>query len=238
MAIWAVIPAAGIGARFGSPLPKQYLPLAGKSLILHSLGLFIASPLIDGIVVAIAANDREWPGVRPKPSATTKPLITTTGGASRAESVAAALAAIADRVKEDDWALVHDAARPCVAADDLRRLVDTLCDDPVGGILATPVADTLKRADDSGYIAATVERNGLWAAQTPQMFRYGLLRDALIGALAEGVALTDEAMAMERAGFAPRVVAARSNNLKVTRAEDLPIAEAVLVARGMIESRQ
>ncbi|MGH8162693.1 MAG: 2-C-methyl-D-erythritol 4-phosphate cytidylyltransferase [Gammaproteobacteria bacterium] len=234
MTMWAVIPAAGRGERFGADRPKQYLTLAGRPMLEHSLAPFLASPAIAGVVIALAANDGEWPKIAPERPP--KPLVTAIGGASRAESVAAALAAIADRVVGDDWVLVHDAARPCLSGSDLERLIGTLRDDRVGGILAAPLADTLKRADDAGCIAATVERACLWRAQTPQMFRYGLLRNALDGAAVAGLEATDEAMAMEHAGFAPRIVAARENNLKVTRPEDLSLAEAVLASRKMVES--
>ncbi|MGH8273696.1 MAG: 2-C-methyl-D-erythritol 4-phosphate cytidylyltransferase [Gammaproteobacteria bacterium] len=233
MTIWVVIPAAGTGIRFGAPRPKQYLPLAGRPMLARVLDLFFGSSLIDGVVVALAANDEEWPQVKPVHPG--KPLVTVVGGASRAESVAAALGAISDQTAGEDWALVHDAARPCLSPADLERLIRELQDDPVGGILATRVVDTLKRADASGLIAETVARTGLWHAQTPQMFRYGLLRRALADAISAGVMVTDEAMAMELAGFAPRLIAAQENNLKVTRAEDLPLAEAVHAARGMIE---
>ncbi len=229
MAVWTVIPAAGTGERFRGSLPKQYLPLAGRPMLGHVLALFLESPLIDGVAVALAAGDNHWPDVRPTQPA--KPLVTATGGATRADSVLAALAAVSDRLADDDWVLVHDAARPCLDAEDMERLIATLADDPVGGILAAPVVDTLKRADGEDRIVATVAREALWHAQTPQMFRYELLRSALTTALADGVAVTDEAMAVERAGFAPRLVAARAANIKVTRPEDLRVAELILAAR-------
>ncbi|MDN5865029.1 MAG: 2-C-methyl-D-erythritol 4-phosphate cytidylyltransferase [Gammaproteobacteria bacterium] len=236
MAIWAVVPAAGKGERFGAGLPKQYLPLCGRSLISYCIELFLAAERIDGIVVALAGDDEDWEQLEPQAPA--KPLLTATGGSSRAASVSAALGVIADRVDEKDWVLVHDAARPCLARSDLEQLIDTLEDDEVGGILAAPVADTLKRADGASRVAATVDRNGLWAAQTPQMFRFGLLRKALDEALSAGTPVTDEAMAMERAGYRPRLVAARSANPKVTRPDDLVVAEAVLAANGVVESKR
>lgn len=232
--IWAVIPAAGTGKRFGADRPKQYLPLAGRPMLARVLDLFLGTPSVDGLVVALAARDAKWP--RMKPGHPVKPLVTAIGGANRAASVVAALEAISDRVAADDWVLVHDAARPCLAPADLERMVSELREDPVGGILAASVVDTLKRADGSGRVETTVARDGLWHAQTPQMFRYGLLERALDEAIKDDVAVTDEAMAMERAGFSPRLVAAREANLKVTRPEDLMLAEAVLAARGMIES--
>lgn len=229
MALWAIVPAAGAGERFGGSRPKQYLSLAGRPMLAHVLDLFLDSPLVEGVAVALAEGDEHWPKLRPAQPA--KPLVTVVGGATRAASVLAALAAVSGRIGAEDWVLVHDAARPCLDAEDLRRLVAELADDPVGGILAAPVVDTLKRADDDGRIAATVERKGLWRALTPQMFRYGLLRSALASALADGASVTDEAAAVERAGFAPRLVAARAANPKVTRAEDLRVAELILAAR-------
>lgn len=197
-------------------------------MLAHVLGLFLESPLIDGVAVALAVKDEHWRTVRPVSPA--KPVVTAIGGATRADSVLAALAAVSDRISADDWVLVHDAARPCLDAEDLERLIGALADDPVGGILAAPVVDTLKRADDAGRIAATVERETLWHALTPQMFRYGLLRSALADALAAGDLVTDEAMAVERAGFAPRLVAAAAANIKVTRPEDMHLAELILAA--------
>lgn len=229
MAVWAVIPAAGTGQRFGGDVPKQYVEVAGRPLLAHVLDLFLTAPGITGIVVATAPGDERWRALR---SRATPPIVQTTGGATRAESVLAALAAIEDRVAPSDWALVHDAARPCLTHQDLAGLLGALAEDPVGGLLAMPVVDTLKRADSRGRVGGTAEREGLWRALTPQMFRYGLLRSALADALAHGVEITDESMAMERAGHAPRLVAGSAGNIKVTRAEDLALAEAILRARG------
>lgn len=229
MAVWAVIPAAGTGQRFGGDVPKQYAELAGRPLLAHVLELFLTAPGIAGIVVATAPGDERWRALCSSPP---RPIVQTIGGESRAESVLAALAAIEERVGASDWALVHDAARPCLTPRDLAGLLEALAQDPVGGLLAMPVVDTLKRADARGRVGATAERAGLWRALTPQMFRYGLLRSALADALAHGVEITDESMAMERAGHAPRLVAGGAGNIKVTRAEDLALAEAVLRARG------
>ncbi|HEX5314524.1 MAG TPA: 2-C-methyl-D-erythritol 4-phosphate cytidylyltransferase [Gammaproteobacteria bacterium] len=234
MPAWALIPAAGTGERFGAGSPKQYLPLAGRPMLAWTLELFLASPRIDGVIVALAAGDRRWSEVAPADPS--KPVLTTIGGATRAASVLAALDALAGRLAENDWVLVHDAARACLGPDAIEKLFAELGDDRVGGILATPLADTLKRADGKGRIATTMERAGLWLAQTPQMFRYGLLRSALAAASRAGVAITDEAMAMERAGFAPRLVTGNAGNLKITRADDLALAEALIGVRRMLKS--
>ncbi|HEY5789294.1 MAG TPA: 2-C-methyl-D-erythritol 4-phosphate cytidylyltransferase [Gammaproteobacteria bacterium] len=218
---WLVIPAAGSGRRIGGPVPKQYLELAGQPLLAHTLRCFVGHPALAGIVVVLAAGDSGWEALDPALRAA---VGTVPGGAERSDSVAAGLAALADRAAADDWVLVHDAARPCLRRDDLDRLLATLADDPVGGILAVPVRDTMKRADAGGGIAATVARDALWHAQTPQMFRYGLLREALARAAADGVAVTDEAQAVERLGRVPRLVAGHADNLKITRPEDLPLA--------------
>ena len=232
MAVWAVIPAAGAGERFGGACAKQYYKLGGRPMIAHVLSLFLDAPSIDGIAVAFAPNDGEWRALMPEQCP--KPLVTAAGGATRADSVLAALSAISERVAVDDWAVVHDAARPCLDPVELERLVSTFADDPVGGILAVPVDDTLKQSDAAGRIARTVDRTGLWRALTPQMFRYGLLRDALAEALADGATVTDEAMAMERAGHSPRLVAGSADNVKVTRMQDVAMAEAILAARAAL----
>lgn len=225
-AVWAVIPAAGSGHRFGGERPKQYLAVGGEPMLARVLRVFLEAPSVAGVIVALAAGDRDWPGIAPVEPA--KPLLTAPGGATRAGSVLAALDALSARAARTDWVVVHDAARPCLRTAELERLVRELGDDPVGGLMAAPVVDTLKRADAAGRAAATVDRNGLWRALTPQMFRFGLLADALRAALAENVDVTDEAMAMERAGHAPRLVAGGADNIKVTRPEDVALAEAIL----------
>jgi len=229
MSVWAVIPAAGSGQRFGADIPKQYQAVAGKPMLAHVLELLLTAPGIDGLVLVTAPGDTRWRDWVPEPAS--RRMFTATGGATRAASVRGALAALEGVAAADDWALVHDAARPCLAAEDLAKLLGELHDDPVGGLLAAPVVDTLKRGDASGHVVATQAREGLWRALTPQMFRYGLLCAALDGALDAGVDVTDEACAMEWAGHAPRLVNGGVDNVKVTRAEDLALAEAVLRAR-------
>lgn len=229
MSVWAIVPAAGSGQRFGAGSPKQYQTAAGQPLLAHVLDLLLTASGIEGLVLATAASDTRWRDCVPKNNA--RKLIAVTGGATRAASVRAALSALEGRALADDWALVHDAARPCLAPQDLSRLLVELHDDPIGGLLAAPVVDTLKRGDESGHVVATEKRDGLWRALTPQMFRYGLLCSALDGALGAGVEVTDEACAMEWAGHAPRLVSGGVGNVKVTRAEDLALAEAILGAR-------
>ena len=221
---WAVVPAAGAGRRMGSAIPKQYLPLAGQPVIAHTLDVLLRHPRLAGVIIAISAEDEWWPDVAAGWEAD-KPLLVVTGGSELCHSVLNGLEALWERAHPDDWVLVHDAARPCLRNDDLERLLTELADDPVGGLLATPVRDTLKRADRAGRVAATVDRSLLWQALTPQMFRLGMLRDALRDALARGLMVTDEAAAMEVAGFTPRLIEGRADNLKITRPEDLALAE-------------
>ncbi|MFZ1640421.1 MAG: 2-C-methyl-D-erythritol 4-phosphate cytidylyltransferase [Candidatus Contendobacter sp.] len=227
---WALVPAAGVGKRMGSAIPKQYLPLIDRPVIAHALATLLNHPCIDGVVVAISAEDEWWPMVAAE-FAVAKPPRVVTGGAERCHSVLNGLEALREWAAPSDWILVHDAVRPCLTTEDLDRLLAELADDPVGGLLAVPVRDTLKQADTAGRIAATVDRSRLWHALTPQMFRLGMLRDALCMALDHGLLVTDEAAAMEAAGFAPRLVEGRADNLKITRPEDLALAEFYLGRR-------
>ena len=213
----ALIPAAGSGSRMGHVLPKQYLDLQGRPLLWHTLQVFERHPEISSVHVAIAPDDGIW--TRHDWSAFHKLHVHRCGGATRAQTVLAGLRAM--DTAEDDWVLVHDAARPCLTQTALNRLMVVLRDDSVGGILAIPVADTLKRAGEGGRIAATVARAGLWGAQTPQMFRRGVLMQALAQA---GPEVTDEASAIEALGMAPLLVEGDPANLKVTHPADLPLA--------------
>lgn len=221
---WAVVPAAGAGRRMNATIPKQYLTLAGQPVIAHTLDILLRHPRLAGMVIAIGAEDEWWPNIAAERLAE-KPLWVVTGGVERGHSVLNGLDALWEWAHPDDWVLVHDAARPCLRSDDLERLLTELADDPVGGLLAIPVRDTLKQADKTGRIAATVDRSRLWYALTPQMFRLGMLREALRDALARSLTVTDEAAAMEAAGFAPRLIEGRADNLKITRPEDLMLAE-------------
>lgn len=219
---WAIIPAAGVGRRMGGDVPKQYLQLAGRPVIEHTIERILLHPRIDGVYVALGEQDGWWPDTE---FARHPDLVRVAGGAERCHSVLNALDALAQRARPDDWVLVHDAARPCVRRADITRLVDAVLDHPVGGLLGMPVRDTMKRTDAAGTIVATVEREHLWHAFTPQMFRVGMLREALAGALAAGVLVTDEASAMEWAGHRPLMVAGAADNLKITRPDDLALAE-------------
>ncbi len=228
-AYWAVLPAAGVGRRMGATMPKQYLPLAGRRVIDHSLTPLLAEPRIRGVVVALDPQDALWPSTS---FAGDGRLQRVAGGAERCHSVLNALDALSERARADDWVLVHDAARPCLRDADLANLIDTLRDDPVGGILAMPVRDTMKEADAAGRIGHTLARERLWHALTPQMFRLGLLREALQSAIAAGKLVTDDASAVELVGRAPRLVEGHADNIKITRPEDLPLAELYLTQQG------
>jgi 2-C-methyl-D-erythritol 4-phosphate cytidylyltransferase len=219
---WAVVPAAGAGTRMQAEVPKQYLPLAGRPVIEHTLHRLAMYTDIAGIMVALAADDELWAELRL--GFVAKRVYTTTGGAERCHSVLAALNALKDKARDNDWVLVHDAARPCVRPADLDALVSTVRRHPAGGILAMPVRDTMKRTAPNGEISETVDREHLWHALTPQMFPYGLLREALASAIDQNALVTDEASAVERAGHRPLVVEGHSDNIKITRPEDLELA--------------
>lgn len=216
---WAVIPAAGVGSRMRADRPKQYLPLAGKSILEHTLDCFLDHPRLKGVVVSLAADDPYWPELA---CARDPRIHRAPGGRERADSVFNALQSLGELGAEPtDWVLVHDAARPNLARSDLDNLLMTLADDPVGGLLAVPARDTLKRADADGRVSQTVDRSVIWQAYTPQMFHLEPLRRALADAQDAGVTITDESSAMEWAGLSPRLIEGRGDNLKVTRPEDL-----------------
>lgn len=227
-AAWAVIPAAGRGSRFGSDVPKQYLSIAGQPLIAHALDAVLAHPQVAGVTVALASDDRWWPGWAERRG---KPVRTCIGGGERADSVLAALRALPAAVGEDDLVLVHDAARPNLAPTDLDRLLAAAREAPDGALLAAPVRDTLKRADPRGRVERTEPRERLWRALTPQAFPRGPLTRALALALERGIAVTDEAMAMEHAGARPLLVEGREDNLKVTTPADFALMEFLLARR-------
>jgi len=224
---WAVIAAAGRSQRFGGQAPKQYTRLLGRTVLSWSVGALLDEPAIEGVVVAIAAGDRRWRGIAESRDARVSSCV---GGDRRESSVAKALEALADRARDSDWVIVHDAARPCLRRADLHRLITATRNDPVGGLLAVPVADTLKADDGHGRSARTAVREGLWRALTPQMFRYGLLRRALALCLERERPVSDEAAAIEALGLRPLLVQGRADNIKLTHAEDCGIAEAILRA--------
>ena len=296
MRYWLVMPAAGVGRRFGNTKPKQYAPLQGRTVIEWALAPFLADPSCAGVSISLAADDPYWNEVAArltKLPGRVPELIFAGGGVERSHSVRKGLAALGNRAAADDWVLVHDAARPCLAPNDLQHLLDRLHSHPVGGLLATPAADTLKRASTEPYthtradprsvstahssaerrrrtyirsevlpkiesdtsakprtsaeshasaaapssgsadpeVEQTVDRAGLWRALTPQMFRYELLCDALDRAIANGRLPTDEAQALEWVGEHPVLVQGSAANIKITSADDLVLAAALLNAR-------
>jgi 2-C-methyl-D-erythritol 4-phosphate cytidylyltransferase len=222
---YALVPAAGFGTRMGGELPKQYLPLAGQPMIFHALNTLCSCAEITTVFVVLAPDDTlfhtyDWSRFGDK----LQPLFC--GGEMRSDTVLNGL--IASELEPDDWVLVHDAARPCLTQAQLAKLIAELRDDAVGGILAVPVADTLKRADDRGRIAHTEERAGLWQAQTPQMFRAGLLAKAL----QQVKKVTDEASAIEAMGLQPKLVLSEPTNFKVTYPQDMLLADLLLAQQG------
>lgn len=225
---WCVVPAAGRGTRVGGDCPKQYLPLAGRPLILHTLERLAAHPRIAGLLVTLGSSDVHWPAID---SLHGKPVFTAIGGAERSDSVLAGLEALPANVGADDFILVHDAARPCVRQADISRLID-LCTAVDGGLLGAPLRDTLKRVNDASRSMATEPRDERWRAFTPQMFRRGQLSAALHDVAARGVKVSDEAMAMEQAGFAPLLVEGAEDNIKITTAADFALAEFLLARTG------
>lgn len=220
--VWAILAAAGSGRRMAANLPKQYLELNGKKLLQHTLKRMLDYPGLSGVVVVIAPGDPYIKDVLDAFGAGTLDVVT--GGVERCHSVLNGLHALAARAAEHDWVMVHDAARPCVRHSDLDRLFAAIRNEPAGGLLGVPVRDTMKRTNTDGHVAATVDRDRLWHALTPQVFRYHLLRQALESAIAAGIAVTDEAAAVERVGIRPLMVEGRDDNIKVTRPEDLVLA--------------
>lgn len=227
--LFVVLPGAGRSVRFGDgETPKQYRPLAGRRVVEWSiLALAALSPA--AIVLVVAADDRDWLEL---PAGLRAQLRVVVGGADRAASVRAGLAAVAELAAPDDWAVVHDVARPLLATEDARALLTALAGHPVGGLLAAPVVDTVKRAGATGEVAETLPRDGLWLAQTPQAFRYGVLCAALDAARSAGVTVTDEAQAIEHLGGRPLLVAPQHANFKLTWPGDLARAAAELGQRG------
>jgi 2-C-methyl-D-erythritol 4-phosphate cytidylyltransferase len=229
--LWAVVPAAGAGRRLGASIPKQYLDLAGRTVIDRTLDLLAPETWIAGVWVALDPADTYWEGTA---YAAHPRVQRVDGGAERCHSVLQALRDLGRRADPNDWVLVHDAARPCLRRGDLDHLVAELRDDPVGGILAVPVRDTMKRADSNRRMAATLDRTALWHAYTPQMFRLGTLSEALAEAIASGDLVTDEAAAIERIGLSPRLVEGHGDNIKITRFEDLALAHFYLEQQGRL----
>jgi 2-C-methyl-D-erythritol 4-phosphate cytidylyltransferase len=210
-------------------IPKQYLLLNGQTVLEHALDVLLGCTRIHGAVLALSADDRHWQALEARYG--DRNLVCVTGGRARCHSVLNALAQLAAEADDTDWVLVHDAARPCLRAEDVLALIDTLAPDTDGGLLGIPVSDTMKRTRPDGEITGTVNREYLWHAQTPQMFRLGQLRRALEQVLVQDILVTDEAAAMELAGYHPRVVRGHADNLKITVPEDLALAEFYLGQR-------
>lgn len=227
MRFFVLIPAAGAGARAGAALPKQYAPLLGKPMLLHTMAAFGAVPDLAGIHLVVSPED-EWLETLGGSGFPEHFQIHRVGGETRAQSVLNGLRAM--QAQPTDWVLVHDAARPCITPAMIEGLMAALRDDDVGGLLALPVPDTVKRADSEGRVAETISREGLWFAQTPQMFRYG----ALCAALERFPEVTDEAGAIERTGLKPKLVIGDARNIKVTYPADFALAEKYLGARDAI----
>ena len=228
--IWAVIPAAGIGRRMQSEIPKQYLKLNGRPVLEHTLDRLLSVDAIHGAVVALQNGDPYWSDVQVD---TTKPVVVAEGGNERCQSVLNALKVLAARpeyIRGNTWALVHDAVRPCISIDDMQNLIARVAGTESGGLLATPVRDTMKRQDDHQAVQQTIDRTGLWHALTPQLFSCDRLSAAIASALADGYVVTDESSAMEHAGYHPKLVPGREDNIKITRPADLRLAELYLQA--------
>lgn len=222
----ALVPAAGTGSRLGQDVPKQYLRLGERTMLEHSIAAMLVDPRIDLVFVVVAPADNKWQSIR---FGGDRVEFLPVGGASRAQSVLNALIALSSRISDDDRVLVHDAARPCLTQAELARLIDEVGSDDGGGLLAVPLTDTLKRADD-GHAAETLQRDGFWCAQTPQMFRFASLRAALGAGSLDNI--TDESSAIERNGSFPRLVLGSATNIKVTTEQDLMLARVILDLRS------
>lgn len=228
--IWCVVPAAGRGQRFGAVIPKQYAPLVGVPMLVRTLDRLISHPRVAGLMVALADADEYWPDLHELEG---KPVRTCVGGVERADSVLAALDALAGECSADDWVLVHDAARPCVRHHDIDLLLEQGMAHADGAILAAPIRDTVKRGSAGAAIVDTLDRSMLWRALTPQLFRFGMLRNALRAALSDPERrprITDEASAIELQGKRPLLVQGADDNIKVTSLHDLALAEFILTS--------
>ena len=234
MTLWAIVPAAGLGKRFGSNTPKQYLTLLDRTVLEHSLSALLALPSIERVLVAINPADQVWSSL----SCASDPRVEViSGGAERQESVRNALLRVMDCGAADDWVLVHDAVRPCVEAEDIERLIALAGADAVGGLLVAAMDNTVKQcaAGAESRVERTLDRAVLWNAMTPQMFRAGPLLHALEAARADGAALSDESSAMERCGHAPLLIESAKSNIKITHPSDLVVAQAILKSRASID---
>lgn len=234
MTIWAILPAAGIGRRMGSNTPKQYLPVNGVPVISLSLQKLASIPAINKILVVLHRDDTFWDelGIEQDISvagvARDEGIERVVGGDERHHSVLNALHHLRDEANDSDWVLVHDAVRPCVTVADIERLLSSLAEHEVGGLLGSPVENTLKQADASNCVITTVDRTHYWNALTPQMFRYGILLSAMEKVVAEKLHITDEASAVESMGFHPQMIEGSKHNIKITLESDLALAGMIL----------
>jgi len=219
---WVIVPAAGIGKRMGGDMPKQYLPLAGRSVIEHTLHRLSLHQRIEEIVVVLSEKDTYWDKLQL--DWISKPVRTVIGGDERCHSVLNGLKSLKERAIDNDWVLVHDAARPCLRPNDIESLISE-CQNEVGGLLGMPVKDTMKQVDETQKIISTLKRDHIWHALTPQMFRYKDLVSALSNVLDKNELVTDEAMAMEQTGCQPKMVHGHADNIKITHPDDLALAE-------------
>ena len=229
---YTIVPAAGVGRRMGTDTPKQYLSLMGKTVLEHTLTVLLAQPQLQRVVVAVSPEDDQWRSIALMADSR---IAVVEGGAERSYSVLNGLRFLAAVCGPGDWVLVHDVARPCISGNSIQTMIDVLQQDPVGGILALPASDTIKQVA-GGEITHTIDRDKLWHAQTPQLFRYALLFEALTAAIEQHVPITDEASALELAGFRPKVVLGSVTNIKITHPEDLALAEFYLQKQQRSES--
>lgn len=227
---WGIVPAAGSGSRMQQSIPKQYSPLADSTVLEVTLRRLQALQFFESILVPIRADDTLW---NTSDIATDNFFVSLEGGTQRSDSVMAGLLALEGQADSNDWVLVHDAARPCFHRSDIKRMVELLADHPVGGLMAMPILDSVKRVDAGGTVIKTLDRKQLWRAQTPQMFRYGLIREALEEAIASESEITDEASAVELKGLMPVVVRGSENNIKITLPADLALAEYYLASENL-----
>ena len=224
MRIWAVIPAAGVGKRYSSDIPKQYLSLNGMPVLLHSINKFVKLDEIHEILVALNPDDEFWQKLNfshPK-------VKTINGGPERCNSVNSALEELSGRAENGDWILVHDAVRPCISDFDLNKIIEIVHDEDVGGLLACPILDTIKKVGDNLDVLKTIPREGLWSAMTPQIFRYELLKKALNAVLNSAQSVTDEAKAIELIGLTPKIIEGDKTNIKITHPSDMVLAESII----------
>lgn len=229
MAIWAIVPAAGVGVRMGSDTPKQYLPLNGTPVLAIALQKLASISEIEKIVVALHPQDRWFSQLQPSLD---ERIVSVIGGEQRHLSVLNALRSISAAAQQQDWVLVHDAVRPCVATTDIRKLLTELDHHAIGGLLGAPTENTLKQVDDQAVVRSTLDRSGVWNAFTPQMFRYGLLLAAIESAVKNNATVTDEASAIELMGQRPQMIEGARTNIKITHTADLALASQILQVQG------